>query len=86
MEIESYWIAVSAGIISVATLIMSGLSLSRKSDVDYVQSLERRMELAETALARCHENEHELKEIVAGLERSNQSLMKALFAAQNDKR
>ena len=81
---ESYWIAIASGIISVATLMLSGISLRRKAAFDYVQSLERRLELAEEALARCQESEKALKVLVAQLEQQNANLMRMLIKEQNE--
>jgi len=52
--------------------------------VTYVQSLERRVELAEESLQRCHASEKELNGIVAALERRNQQLMEMLFDKVKD--
>ena len=77
---DSYWIAIAAGCISVATLLLSGLSLRRKVDLDYVQSLEHRISLSEESLSRCRESESELKKLVAGLEMRNAELMSMIIS------
>ncbi len=73
---ESYWIAAAAAIISLATLILSGLSLRNKAGVDYVDSLEDRVTRAEEALERCRESEKYYKGVCENLERQNMNLMK----------
>lgn len=79
------WIALGASVISLTTLILSGLSLRHKSDIDYVASLEKRLDLAEESLERCRKAENELRGVVEGLEKRNAMLMKIAFDRQEGK-
>lgn len=81
---ESFWIAIGAGVVSLGTLILSGLSLRHKAGVDYVGSLERRIEIAEVALSRCRRSEEELITAVKGLERRNASLLAMIVRMKDE--
>ncbi len=64
---DTYWIAVAAAIISLATLIYGVRSGRHKAESDYVEGLERRLEAAEVALKRCREAEASLQTEKANL-------------------
>lgn len=76
---ESFWIAIAAGVVSLATLVLSGISLRHKAGVDYVQSLEERLDHAEEALERCRTSEVQLKQLCGELERKNMVLMRMII-------
>lgn len=76
---NSLWITLAAVIISALTFSWGVLStrygLKQKANVDYVRSLEVRLQLAEEALERCRKSEEQLLETVRGLERKNLELL-----------
>ena len=89
---DTFWISLSAGLISLATLILSGISLRQKNTANYVSSIEKRLEAAETALARCRESEHrqeeevrELSRALKACERRNTELMEMIIEQRKDK-
>lgn len=80
----SDWIAVTSAIIALATLIYGIVKGKQKADVDYVTSLERRVEIAEQALERCRHSEQEQQEIIEGLERKNLNMMRMVLELKGD--
>lgn len=82
---SSSWIAITSALIALATLIYGIVKGKQKADVDYVTSLERRVEIAEQALERCRHAEQEQQEIIKELERKNVNMMRMVLELKGEK-
>lgn len=77
---DSYWIAIASGFISLATLIYGVASGKKKASGTYVETLERRLEMAEEALERCRKSEEEQRKLIAAIQEENVNLMRMIVA------
>ncbi len=88
---SAYSIPIAALIISVATLVYSGLSIRQKSEVDQegllyerIDDLEGRLAVAETHTESCEKRCAALERKMKDLKDENFSLMRRVLRMEND--